>query len=427
MKPRSLKFVGALAATALLVTACGSSPEKGDGDSKIVITFLHTSNPDPQPWDAAVASFEKAHPNVTIKHQEVTLDDLNTQVVSRIGSGDTSIDVYAADEPRIPALAAKGLLADVSEYTAKTIEATGEGAVGAVSYDGKQYGFPQWSSTNLLFYNTDLLKKAGIALPSADPNKRLTYEELLPMAQKAQKAGAKYGFAFEQIDRYYQLQPVFESAGAGSGLAGDDMLTPTVATPNWVSAAKWYGDLFESGVSPRGIPVDQMGDQFGQGNIAFFVAGAWQLSTFEKGGVNFGVAPFPYFKDGKAVTPTDSWGIGVSPHSKHLDMAKEFAAYLTIDPVGSTEVYPIATPPQKLALEKLNAEFIAAGGWKKDLADITTFEISNTAVSRPRSIGYVDFETIMNKAFSDIRNGQDPQKVLAAADAELQTAFARLK
>ena len=46
---------------------------------------------------------------------------------------------------------------------------------------------------------------------------------------------------------------------------------------------------------------------------------------------------------------------------------------------------------------------------------------------RPRTIGYVAFETVMNKAFSDIRNGNDVADTLNSAERQLSSAFRRLK
>ena len=49
----------------------------------------------------------------------------------------------------------------------------------------------------------------------------------------------------------------------------------------------------------------------------------------------------------------------------------------------------------------------------------------HNAVARPTSVGYVDFETVMNKAFADIRNGSNPVDRLSQATAELKRAFAK--
>ena len=47
-------------------------------------------------------------------------------------------------------------------------------------------------------------------------------------------------------------------------------------------------------------------------------------------------------------------------------------------------------------------------------------------MSRPRTVGYVLFEQIINRAFSDVRNGADARTELARTQDALQTAFARL-
>ncbi len=48
-------------------------------------------------------------------------------------------------------------------------------------------------------------------------------------------------------------------------------------------------------------------------------------------------------------------------------------------------------------------------------------------MSRPTTAAYVDFETVMNKAFADIRNGEDPAQRLESASEELDSALAKYK
>ena len=56
--------------------------------------------------------------------------------------------------------------------------------------------------------------------------------------------------------------------------------------------------------------------------------------------------------------------------------------------------------------------------------DIITYELQNTAVGRPRTVGYVAFETVMNKAFSDIRNGAEAKAALDDAQGQLERQLA---
>jgi len=395
----------------------------------VTINFLHSENE--RTYQPVIEAFEKANPGIKIRQQPVPFDQLNAQIQARIGAGDDSIDLYGADEPRVPALAKRGLLKDLSSELEKVTAATTPEAVSATTADGKLYALPQWTSTQLLFYNKELLEKAGIEPPSADPAKRMTWDELVANAKKAQEAGAKYGFGFEQVDRYYQLQPLFESSGAGSGLTGEGLLTADVNSPKWVETMTWYGDLYKNGLAPRGIPAEQMSPLFLNGQIAYFVAGPWNFFEFGKSdSLKWGIAPHPYFAGGKPVTATDSWAVGISPHSKHPDEALKFATYLTVDDEGAlltTAANPL--PPANKAAFKKNVEQQTALGGEATApyGELLAYELSNTAVSRPRTVGYVAFEEVMNRAFSDVRNGADPKQVLERAQKQLTATFGRLK
>jgi len=62
-----------------------------------------------------------------------------------------------------------------------------------------------------------------------------------------------------------------------------------------------------------------------------------------------------------------------------------------------------------------------------DLKKIMTYELANTPVPRPRSIGFVAFETVLNRAFSDLRNGADVAATLAQAQQQLESQLRRLQ
>ena len=392
----------------------------------VVLNFLNTQADNT--YKFAIQQFEKTHPGITVREQKVPFDQLNAQVQARVGSGDTSIDLYDADPPRISALVSKGLLADLSsvkdEVDSKLIPATIKPAM----IDGKLYAIPRATSMVLMMYNKDLLEKAGIPLPSADPQQRMTWEEVLADAKKAQAAGAKWGIVPEQIDRYYQLQPLYESSGAGPGLTGDGLLTPAVNAPKWVETTEWYGKLFADGIAPRGVSSDQTPALFQNGEAAFFVAGPWNFSALLKlPGLHWGIAPHPYFAGGKQVTPTDGWAIGISPHTKHLKEAIEFALFVASNKEVALNIAAATLPP---ASKEAFPDYLKSvsnteetRGWGK----LLDYELANTAVSRPKTIGYIAFEEIMNKAFSDVRNGAAAKDVLDGAEEQLTSVFARLK
>ena len=188
--------------------------------------------------------------------------------------------------------------------------------------------------------------------------------------------------------------------------------------------------MYASGLAPRGITPEQMPDLFRSGQVAFFVGGPWNFRAFGAAAdLHFGIAPHPFFTGGKPVTPTDSWAVGINPHSKHQAEALKFALFMTVDTKGdllTTAQNPLP-PANKAAFAQHVDQVTKLGGATTEpYGAILDYELKNTAVSRPRTIGYVLFEDIMNRAFSDVRDGGDAKSVLDRAEAQLKTAFARL-
>lgn len=380
-------------------------------------------------WGPVIEAFNKIHPDITIELQSVPFNDMITAIETRVGRGDSSIDLFYADTPRIAAKAARGYLLNLDDRR-EVIEAAldNDRALSTLTYEGSIYAYPIWTTTGFLYYNKDLLDAAGIEYPSGAIEDRMTWDEVLADARKAQEAGATWGFIMEQVDRYYMLQPLFESAGGGSGLTGDDMLTADITNPAWISTGEWYGALFESGLAPRGITASQTSDLFQRGQVAYYVSGPWSVGAFEAvEGLNYGVAPHPYFAGGKPVTATGSWALAVNPNAANREAAQLFAEFATLTKEGaylSTTVVP-NVPLQKDAFVQFASRFEPLEEKIGPASDLLAYELANTVIPRPTSVGYIVFETEMGRAFSDIRNGAPAAEVLAQTEQRLQRLLAR--
>jgi multiple sugar transport system substrate-binding protein len=425
---RMWRSVTAAAVLAAAVAGCSTGNDDDGGSSGGTTTLTFVNAQDPGTFDKVIASFEKANPTIKIKQQAVPFDDLNSTVQSRLGAKDADIDLYDVDEPRLAAFAARGFLEPLDDLRQQAGDKIDANALQITSYQNKQYAMPRWTSSQLLYYNKALLAKAKVTAPSSDPASPITWEQLTADATKAKTPGAKNGLIFDEVDRYYQLEPLPASLGGGSGLAGAELLQPDVTNAAWTQAFTWYHSIFQNGVAPRGINPEQTPSLFATGTTAFFAGGPWNAAAFDKDkSVDYGVAPFPRFAQGKAATSTDSWSTGISPFSKHKDAAKKFVSYMTIDPTGATETISNNIPVQKQAFQKYLSDLSAKGPVYAQIAKIVQYALDNTSVSRPVSVGYVEFESVMNKAFADIRNGTAAPTRLQQATGELDRALAKYR
>jgi ABC-type glycerol-3-phosphate transport system substrate-binding protein len=392
-----------------------------------------------------VDAYQAKHPDVVIKMQSAPWDQYFQTAELRLGSKDKSIDLVYVDVPLIASYASRGFLAPVDPGL--DTSALVSSSVNAGKYDGKLYALPINNSAQVLYFNKKLFADAGVTPPAgltpggtatqaqADEiasTKRWTWEQVADAAQKlTQKKGGKtavWGFSMDQINELYQLQPLGESLGT-------DVIAPDGKTahgyldsPAWVKGATFWSDLYNKWqVSPKGLAHDEPPHLFANGQLALFAGGTWNLALFQKSGVDFGVAAFPYFQGGKILTPTGSWFMGVSADSANKEIAADFAKFLTLTDEG-TKIWFDANkqlPAYKPLLEQISKspEF---DGFPNDVFRIGVYDALNTAKPRPTTVAYGQLQDAFRTAFADISNGVAVDDALATAVETYDAAIKRV-
>ena len=157
-----------------------------------------------------------------------------------------------------------------------------------------------------------------------------------------------------------------------------------------------------------------------------FIGGSWQIPAMEAAGMDFGFAPHPYFEGGTPATPTGSWYAGVSNYSKNKEMASKFIEFLTTDDTTCQKTYDImGNLPCNISVLKNIEENPAYNDFPKNVVKLNVYEAMNTAVARPKMVGYEEWQTVMQNAYNDIMNGSDPKTALDAAAEEIDSLIAK--
>lgn len=424
------------AAALILTAACSdSSTATGDGDGDgwsipeedPTATIQVLGHQDAELMEPVIEVFHEDHPDITVEYEAVPFDQLNSVLDARIANQDGNPDVYWADQPRVAALASRGYLEDLTEQFADLTGTFDSAPVESSSFDGSLWSLPIANSTQLLYYNADLLDEAGVEAPSGEISERITWEEIRDRAQQAVDGGAEHGFLFGQVHRYYQIQPLPQSKGGSAGASDDLGLEPDITSEPWVESMEFYQSLFTEDLSPLGVTPEQSSAEFITGNTAFFVQGPWLLPQLEEAEFTWGVAPHPYFEGGEPVTPTGSWSLGMSPFSDDKEAAAIFMRWMSTDNGGGYAVNFGApelpsTPEGKEDYFQRDVFDSDAG---QDAVTIIDHETAETGVPRLQTVGFVEFEEILGRAFSDIASGTDPETALQSAQDELTTAWAQ--
>lgn len=402
--------------------AITEAPTDSSTDEPITLTWviLEFWNP-----DNVIAAYQKEHPNVTIKAEKIGFGDLFQQNQIRLGAGDDSLDIVSVDAPLVASYGARGWLYPLdSTFSAEEMDTWVSGAVEAGTYNEQFLAAPQHTSTQLLFYNKDMLEAAGITPPGED--ERWTWEQVAANAQQLTHDDV-YGFTWEQTTAAYQLLPLPLSLG-GKAMGPDGFAVDGVVnSEEWVNAFTFYGDAFNSlGYAPKSdTPVNEM---FKNGKLAMFVGGSWNNLVFSWGPpeFNWGVSRFPYFEGGETVLPTGSWHFGVNANSAHPEAAAEFVRWLSAgegaDIWWGADSYDM--PAQKRIIESFSTlpEFQTPPLYYMQVA---AREATVNPVPRPVTPGYLEYEQLLNAAFNDIRNGADPKQALDTAVQRITQEMAK--
>lgn len=269
----------------------------GDGDTKGV--------------DDLIARYQASHPDVRIERTSVPFGELKTKVIQAAATG-TMPDIVIVDGPDHQAMAAQGAFADITDRVEswKDRDQYLADPWASTVYRGRNYGVPYKSNATALFYNRDLLAKAGIGSPPR------TWDELRKTA-RALTRGNVSGFCFSAVNNEegtFTMLPFLWAAG------GD---IPTLGDAASVEMLEFLDTLVNVDRSaPSSVTTLTQGDVgnlFMAGHCAMMINGPWQIPGIEaNAGVRFewGVSGWPYRTKPVSILGGENFAVGAGSHVK---------------------------------------------------------------------------------------------------------------
>lgn len=421
-----------LIALALTVLCLPASSHRATAATPVTVTYLTTQGS--AVIQSMIDRFNATHPGIHVVQQNLPFDQLFQQVQVRLSAGSASPDLIDVDAPVVAAYAVQGFLAPLdSVFSKKDLAQFVPATLSTSYYLGHLLAPPLNSSSQVLFYNKDLLTRAHIAFPPNDVHHRLTWEQLATLGQKAQvRSGNRvtaWGLVIDQIDRPYQLLPLPESLG-GQPISKDGLhASGVIDTAPWIKAFTYYYNLFNTWqITPKGATPLQTPNLFSAGHAAFFWGGPWNAVAFQAAkGLHWGFAPTPYFAGGKAVTPNDSWHLGINRHSHHFAEAAQFIHWMTVGPgndIWENKVEQVPSLKREISAIESNPKYAA---FPSNMLRLVAYEAEHTAIPRPVTPGFSEYQDILTQAFDNMRSGQSPKAALTAAATQIDSALLKYR
>lgn len=430
------KALAVLMAAAMTSSIFGAVPAMASEDKPFEgqeITFADTGGGSwEEKLEPVIAKFEE-ETGAKVNMELYAHSDYLEMLQVKLPSESDDYDVIGVDVPLVASYATKGWIAPIDSYFTDDEKAQfASSALDAGSWDGVFYCPAMNSSSQLLWYNTELLDEAGVEVPESSVENRLTWEQVVDMAKKTLEVvdpdGTKGigGIAFEQVSRTYQMNQIPNSLGGKN--IGDDGYTAqgVINDDAWIEGATWYQNLFKDGIALQGFTADDTGSFFQAGKIVFLIGGTWTANNCKNEEMDtYGYAPVPAFEghEDQVGTPTGSWHFGIPVNAKNKDLAAEFIKYMSIGEGNELWLEANGDVPATIA----GADKIMNDENAEEYMKIAAYESSNTAVPRALTPGYTEYDTIIQNTWEDIKNGSDVTESLNNAAEKIEGAMEKLK
>lgn len=199
-----------------------------------------------------------------------------------------------------------------------------------LSTDGKAYGVPMVYSTQALYWNKDLFRKAGLD-PEKPPTTWAEWADIgtkLTIDADGDGTPEQYGIAIPD-----HISPPIWGIwmwGNGGGIIADDG-TVTLGDKASIDAVQFWADLIrQKHVSPVGISGPDSDALILSGKVGTYESGPWMVPGFKKAGFDFGVAPMPAGPAGQVTSASVVvFGLNAAADEAHKAAAVKFMNFWT--------------------------------------------------------------------------------------------------
>ncbi len=281
-------------------------------------------------YNQVIAKYQAANPNVTIRLDVTPFGQFYQQIDTRL-AGRQAPDLFRVTYQQVGRYALGKAAIDLSQYVDPGYTADFTPSVwSAVNYQGKPYALPHHTDTFALFYNVDLLEKAGVKVPTS-MDQAWTWDQFIQAAKLLkEKSIGSYPFAMSWQNSAVHRWMIFLYQHGGQ-LLSSDLQSPQINSPAGIETIAWTQSWFKEGLVPPSTSVksaEPVQNLFANGTIPMMLNGNWQIPFVNQQMTKFkwGVTYLP-----RDVAMADDLGgtcMAISRDSKNPDIAADFLKFL---------------------------------------------------------------------------------------------------
>lgn len=392
------------------------------GDSSDTIRVVAQSGGPGESLKAAATRYNASH-SEKVEVDLFDYDAVRERTLLGFSSGKRSYDVIGFDYAWMPQYIDSGYLLPLDELAAKQASKIDmadyvKAYVDWATVDDKQYGIPWFGAVYMLYYRADLLKQAGVSVPT-------TWEEYSAAAKTIQEKTGVTGTTLigkrddPLLDEFWSIAWSY-----GANITSADGKSSAVDSPESAAAlALWQTVLKSAPADALSADWPAAAASFSQGKTAMMInfsdTSDALIADDSKVKDDVGFAALPAGPTGKSTPNLGGWGLGVSAKSKHQKAAFDFVAWATsaaqqkagLKDGGSASRISVMSDP---SLQKKYPYFAAA------------LKNYQNAIFFPKTARWVDWEAAMAPPLSSALSGQlSPAEALRQSSDRLNAEIAK--
>jgi multiple sugar transport system substrate-binding protein len=317
-----------LVAGSLLGTSCTAQKDKN-----VTIRFARWARvEDAQRFQYLINQFEKDNPRITVKAEYLPLDPYVEKTTISLQTGDAP-DVFMLSSAMTAQFVSSAIPLERLDRLDRhnTFGGFSPRILAPITKYGARYGMPIEFGMKVLYYNKDILREAGIPMPSE--TNPMTWEEfarLLEKLKKVDKSGTMTicPLRMDSSDLLESLLNAYQTPLFGDVVAQD---TSVLVRERAVDAFAMLNDLYRKGLLPPSSGGKEVGN-FGTTdtalagkNVAFMYSGLWALPILQAAHIDVGSIPMPQAVTKAATAEIDY--LMISPDSQDKDAAWAFVEW----------------------------------------------------------------------------------------------------
>ncbi|HJQ28888.1 MAG TPA: extracellular solute-binding protein [Rubrobacter sp.] len=245
------------------------------------------------------SDYVKSHPGIDLKATTLTWGAPYYTKLSMSTVGGRPPDVAVMHLTRLPAYAPAGLLEPLDPDVLSQYDIGPDRFLPEIweagKYNGEIYAIPLDTHPQVMYYNTDICKKAGLLDSDGNLKPLVGREALIDAFQKAKEITKEQGIAFAPADAVVPWRLFYSFYGQ----LGGEVLSPDASEVilDQDKAEEALSFLVELTVDKEFTPSNQdyaaAVAQFQSGNAGFHWNGEWEVTTFLDAKMPFSMAEFP--------------------------------------------------------------------------------------------------------------------------------------